>query len=1750
MALDQEWTRRSSWMSHAIMTERLPTLAPSSPTAIPELSTLTSNPHQSLLQSALARWQNCQEGLQALFASAPLDEGATAYWQARAPGTPLSRRDRAEQLYRAHIEAAAQLGFALRTLGAEQLKPLWLMLDAGTETVHLDDQPIHCEQLALKLSDNSLWKIPAAWVITVGSQQPVAQLLYLPSRPVPVQAFDERSDMEHWLSAQLLAPPELPSHYSFQYTTTTGPLTTGISDLFAPELQARRAGAFAQAPSLESLELTEGFGDEDRSALFDSLSADIPLAMRQTSLRQQQAALETLLGEDSATDLQRIFEDTLKALETAEQAADRAASALLYRSRVLDLTTFNRESSALYQAHKDGLQAEAKLQRSLNQLDSSQFDMLQAILEPSAADEADSDVVAASLSLIEHTSGNQTQALEGPFVITRSQVLLDPAAPHSLLIYWPGIGGGLQRFASRRDLELELFKIREQDPELTLQLTKISCDPLLYSQDKQISRFEEQAAQVRQRHADPAQAAERADELEKLRRKTLAKLQVPVNPARHLALAQRLEQSRSAGMASRLPTWLATLSVSAGAELKKLIEAYIQAMHRSHAQLEAALAPRDAFTRQHLQVRLRDDFSIEGEFDIQLDLPDSVKLEKQLADGAAPGTPQKLVAVPSATRSRMSLEELAQLNIDNTPSMQLEPLSLRLDFMQVHVSATDESERQALVTGITNTYLRKVLPELDLAQRYEDQIRNTFMGSASETPLVREHRRECLVEPWRLMLKLQGQCAHLQNQINQDQLQVLTIAIDAQTREAWQVHGKRIVLFPAYLSAGGKDTPNEGPTTLSGVTFIEEQVSGMTLLYLPDSPDGQCLRRYDSLESARRALFNLCLRSEMVSYLAGRALKGSEAAHASRINQALLKHFDAMIGVGLAWPSTTSLAEHLLNAHMGRLIEAHRDTSRSRTDLYLERYALSGAKAFNYIKMAIGLVPFVGAGVALYDAWSSANNAVAALLHGEVAEGLAEIESVLLSLIDAAMDIAGTSPATRSTTLVRSLARARQLTALGKGATALRSTSARHARHIAQRFAGYEYEKPISLAGLQPLEHGVYRNVYRHADGDFITRQGRIFQVEPSADSRGLRLSGTRKKTYRQPIALDEAGQWDTWFGVYGSTFEGGGLGGGGVLGHLADALDPIWPAAIRERLPRWWADRVFRRHNALTDAADNLAPQIDARVSRTNAALEKYNSVAADARPALIQETEAACIGDIELASGHYQTLVELAPLAHGNKRRLLSEMQSHDALIIADRQKQRVFFANHRSNPLTDRIDALIDQLDELPDSALAERIRILHDIRKLRLEVIGHLEQIETAMRDLNQWYERITVRTEKAQMTSEVEALNGRLNEPTLLYLKTAHLLETVNRFNTVRDLSWFHLQTQAESLRINVDRALFTQFSLQEVPATRAQRNQIFQECLEHYSQFRRGMNAWTASDPQHFYLDAVAPLLEGIEKMAQRARKGIDQPAPAVPAGQRSKKVFITEDDHLLIGGERLEPTTQKRQYILTGKGGVEEIWEQGANGKSRLLNPPEPIARPVQKDAAAMIEDARNRLQSQPAYRSRIQAYAAQDMLPVDLEHMMVNEANELTRRALDIEAIAPQSPVIEQLRNKAVELIATGRRMRTRQSLRSKNPTDGMLDDLISQNAAEIRKTSALKTLGKRPDRRTDYLQEYEIWDMTATPPTLLWYAHFHYAKPAPAFLEFEKAHLKLPEHRALTHADNANLPYADIGKKSAALRHFDQG
>ncbi|MHC8383403.1 dermonecrotic toxin domain-containing protein [Pseudomonas sp. LB3P14] len=1723
--------------------------------------------------------------LKALDVEELISERWNAYWEARAPGTPVSRRERANRLYRNHFEATAQRAFAERTLNADQLKPLSLLMDATATVMRLDNKSINCEQLNVLLSDNSKVRFPAAWVISVGDTAPVEQLLYLPCRSMALKAFATRSDMQTWLTEQALVPIGLPSaDMVFQYTRRALPLSAGMSELLdlqqMAQLAALRNGSaqkpglaeqgsramvdvdtidrqrsdspvFAAPPSLKPAQAGTAAGDSDEQSLFGSLYADIPWPLRQAASHAQRDRLEALQKEAGDNDDLKPLKDLQKALEAAEDAADKTASAMLYRERSLDAVTWNREFTALQHAHKDGLHAEGGIQLALKQLSDEESSLLKALLD--TPDDPGADRVAASLTLsLTEQDGEQpkvnTQELTGAFLMTHADALLDVSSPHSVLLYWPGIGGGLQRFANRRALERQLFKIGDNDNNLVLQLKKISGDPLHYALNQVHIDFEGQAAGIRQRNAGTDQQTQRAEQLEALHQRTLATLQVPVHAARSLAFAHGLEQTRSAALAILRPDWLAKLSRTEREGLKSLIQAYIGAMHRSHDLMTVILEPRDDFTRRHLQARLRKDFNIKGHFDVQLELPDSVTWEKQYS--ATPtGKVETSVMVASAKRSKMSLADLAQLNIDKVHSVQQDAFKQRLIFMRLEVTAAVAQERITLLNGINLTYLRKILPELDLPKAYEQKIQRAFMGSADDLAFVSEHRRECLIEPWRLMLKLQGEFARLQKHISHDDLHILNIAIDANTPQAWLAGGKRVAILPAYLSVGGKDTPNEGGVTLSGVTFIQEQVSGVTLLYTPDSPDDRFLRRYDSLEAARRALFNLCAQDSMIDYLAGRALQGNVRAHVSRINEAQLKHFDALIGVGTRWPTSTSLAAHLLDAHRGRLIEAHRGTSRSNDALYLERYALQGPRAFAYIKMALGLLPFIGTAVALYDAWTAANQAAAAFLRGDVGDGIAELGSVLLSLIDAAMDLLpGEAIVSALGSGARTLTRTRQLRALSLSAAALHAPSTRQARHVVARFAGYEYEKTLSLTGLQPATHGVYRNVYRHADGDFIVRQGRVFQVEWSNDSRNWRLTGNSRKTYKQPLALDEAGKWDTWFGVYGTTFEGGGLGGGGVLGHMADALDPMWPASIRERLPRWWVDRAHRRHHALTEAADDIALQIDTRVKQTDATLAAYNAAPPDRPANLLQAADSACIADIELANRHFQTLSDLLPLTHGNKRRVLLDFQSNGALLMADRYKQRLYIANHQVEPLMNRIDALTVNLDAIPPTALPERLRVLEDIRKLRLEMLTAFDTIESLLRDLNHWYQRISVRLQKAQLTPEVTLLNGRLSEANILYLRTGNLLETVTRYDTTNDVSWFILQGQTRVKRTEVDRALFTQYSLLEVTATRTQRNQILQDCIEQYDQFRRAMNAWTASYPQHFHLDAVPPLLEGIEKMGERARKALDITPPAAPRGTISKKVFTTENDQLLIGVERWEPATQQRQYTLTGQDGYKEIWEPATNGRFRLQNPQQQPVASARRNLESLVTEARQKLEMQDAYQTKVQSYATQGMLPVDLEDMMLKEANELTHRARGIEALSPQDALIAQLRDKATELIATGRALRTRQSLLTKKPTDGMLDDLVTQGVVEIRKTSPIKNLGKRRDGRIDYMQEYEVWDLTKTPPEVLWYAHFHYSRATPGFSEFEKAHLKLPEHQFLTHADNADLPYADIGKRSAVLPHFE--
>lgn len=1692
---------------------------------------LPANPDQGLTLSASQRWNECCEQWRALMAQNPQSPLAGTWWNARARGTDQSRKAQANRLYRQHFEASSQWAFAQGILDTEQIQTLQAFIDPPAQTATPATPKVYVEQMQFKDDKGLSVSLSGALVITRDTAQPVAQLLYLPSLPSAWMTFENRVDMESWLiehQPQMFDQPRLP----------TGTLRVDYTELERSVLQTSAESLWARLPVTPDdrphnelilappADLPDADTNDD-GVLFGQLSPDIPLGVRRQALEQQRTALDALLGENFQGDhtdpsLQRL-QRQMDALTAAEQASSTAATALLNTDsaqQMLELRHKNRPHYAtLYQARLDGLRAEAELQLSLNQINTEEHQWLTRVLD--APDQAPgTDLVVARLVLsATDTEGDtlrtQTEELDGVLLFTKASALL-PDSTDSLLLYWPGRFGGLQRFSSLQALEQSLFKRAANDNILVLHVLPLSGPPFEYALQTQLHSCEQQAARLMTANPVPSRASQRTVELEKLREQTLARLTVPLSAAREQVYAHILEQNRSSALAAQLPSWHGQLSAEQRERLKASFRSYIVAMKRSHEWLERELPPREAFSKKAVDARLRQDFDLTQQVEVVLDVPDSTTWRKVVVEGAAPGTPQQNVLVASEQRSKLSIGELALGNID-------QEMWWRLSFMQVEVSGADAVQRQKVKSGVTTSWLRKLVTELDVAGKYETLIRETFLGSSTASTFSNEYRRESLSEPWRLMLRLQGEFAVLAKDIDANGRQVLEIAIEANSREAFSANGKRIELLPAHLTVGGKDTHAEGPSTLSGVTFIVEHVSGLTLLYLPDSPDGVFLRQFGSLEQARIRLFNDCLRNSMVNYLAGRALKGDFAHHVSRINQALLKNFDGLIGVGTPWPASTSLATHLLNVHMGRLLEAHRATSRSNDALYLEQVALKSGAMFNYLKMAVGMLPFVGATIALYDAWNSANLAVAAFLRGDVGHGLAEVEAVLLSLIDAAMDIL---PGTIATPAAARIAtRSRQLRALSKSPGALQVSTQHQARRSLERFKGYEYEKPISLAGLHPGSEGIYRNVYRHADGDFMLRQGRIYRIELEGNPPRWRLVGTSSRTYKQPIALDESGHWNTHYAVYGTVIEGGGVGGGAVLGHMADGLDPIWPAAIRNRLPRWWTDRALRRQLTLTNTADAYTRRLDVQTRSSNATLEHYFALDPLQRPAFRVRADAACANDIDIAQAHYLNLDELMLYSHGRKRTHIEDIQSRCAWTIVDRSVRRIGLVKERLLEHLDRIDQLIARSDTTPLTDTAAHLQLMAQRKQVRKDFLKDFDQLHTTVEEANRWNRRITNRIQKSKMAQDMATVNEKFSDANHFYLKTAHTLEIIAHYDAVSDLSWMYFHVQLKAARNKVGRALLTQHHLPQVSATVSQRNKVLEDCLATYVEFRRQLGAWTLSYSQHLDLEQVTEFLDNLDKVEDFARHAIKTRPSVVPKeGRPGQQLFETEDNQLLIGIASTDAVTRQKRFTIEGVDGRTETWLPRSSGKYHLSEPPVSVQPELPTDVRPLLAEARNRLEAANAYTRKVEGYARQNMLPVDLEHMMSSEATELTTRARAIERLSPTEAVALQLRNRADQMLRTGRTLRINQTMSSKTPTEGYLDYLLEQQVVDIRKEGGLRDLGKRADGRRDFLQEYEVRDLRSEPAQTLWYAHFHYTSAKPQFSDFVKGHLKRPEQRNL--------------------------
>lgn len=1717
----------------------------------------------------------------------------TRYLNNRAPNQPVSCGTRAAELYKIHFEASGEAILAQGSISATALNPMFAIIDPLL--AEPGAEKIYTEQIVLKPSAGEALVLPGSWVLTLDTEQPVSQLLYLPAHQPTWRTFANRTDMERWLIDQqqvLFSTSTSDPLATIDYRLKTGVLETGISDWLNLLADAQYREAIKPVPGIEieNAPLARApidafdsqrqsqtlfalapepptpptFEEEGTLSQFGLLDSSLPLSQRQARVLQQRTALDTLLGEGTPaanrdTRLQQ-FKQKLDNLRVQQDASAVAARLMLER-RTSDFTTLNLQFTALYAARVAGLRIEAQIQQALNQISADELRMLEAILDSPVAENGLVEVAAYSMSLSVTENTNATKKiteseLKGPLVITAATTSEStPPSAASYLVYWPGTGGALQRFASRQALQEALFNIAPQDDQLALVLKELTDNPFEYSLRLQQVDFEEHVAHLRSTYYAPEDADKLAASLKKLREETLEKLLVPEHSAREAAFLEIVEQNNSSHLAEKLPTWLVRQTEEQRERLIARLKAYMPALKRAHALTTQSLPSRDAFVKLEIDTRLRKDFSITKGFTVQLDLPDSTRdIQDPVTGGSGVGgTAVKITSTPSLKRSKMSLAELALRNIDTS-------MGKRLHYMTPDVTADDTAELNRLKVGIDAAYLIKMVRDLNVAKAYETRIYQTFRGTTQESTFQRSYRRECLIEPLRLMLQIQGQLAFMQNRFNADELQVWEAAIDADTREAWEVGTKRIALLPATL-VDNSDNNRYGTVTLSGISFIEEKTSRMTILYLPDAPDNQCLRRFDSLELARRKLFDLCQTDIMVKYVAGRALTGEVRSHINRINQATTKNFDAIIGVGFPWPVTTSLAAHQLDAHMGRLIESNRNVARSNEDLADEKHALKTGILLNGIKIALGFLPLIGTAVSLADGVTSLYKAVDALRKGEVHHGIEQLASVFDCLVYAGMDAAtfGALPARRPAT-ASALTRQHQLKPTWRPAF-WRNLKSRRATTSEPRFAGYEYDQPIEVGSLQTVQTGPYRHTLRHTSGEhLIADGGRYFKVkfEPTAHEMRLVAKG---KAYSPVIVFDETQQWNTYSALHGGHLTGYGGGSGRGRGRGASGAGPSRPAAVEQLMPAS-ASKVTKQRRSNVEELNNMAAEFHKMLAVTNQKLKELadipvgspqaTTVYRELSPHLAQVLEkarqlyAACENPTRAAGKHAQKFMEFS--------------KNYAAFVGTDYSIHMLGDTSLQLIKIQSQINDIRLRLTELPLGPAF--LTLSQELRHTALLFQKELNQQANWVKQIRTWFDRLT--PEKSRRFREsVTQYESLMSEEALLNIAIMQYLDLLGSTSITEGAISLYLQLQLADSRQKLTRTLATHLALPETDISKAQHNQILRNSIETYEQFHRDLNAWNTLSPGYFEEVFCEPLLEQLSQLTEIARSSIKKERPQ-PKPKPSKQVFDTEDGQLLVGTEQQHAQPSPRRFIISDKDGKPvEVWDEISDSKKYRLNETESPARPVKPplptDLTTLVNEASNRLNGLEAFQKKVRSYDKMD--PASLEHMLSSEAQALDWHADQIQRLSPQHPLIEQLRSHVQPLRTAGKNLRIQRSLNSPKPTEGYLDYLLQEDRVVIRKQDTRKLLkNKRPDGQADYLQEYTIHDKTkptTQPP--IWVAHFHYVAQDSAFDSFVKAHLKTRAQRSLgmtwQKAEvNTGASFADVEiwrgniNKPFAKQHFE--
>lgn len=1625
------------------------------------------------------------------------------YWGERAAGTPMSRKEHARAQYRRHFEATVDIAFAIDP-SAAALRPVLGVMD-NPEWLRIDHRQLFIETPACE-PGTLIFSIEGEAALTLYSPGSSETLSYHVSRQAlesklgqttynSLDSIDKGFDtlfdnLESSLLATLCHDPG----------ESLGNAATALA--LADQLYSdwRHPTVFTMPFALESAE------DDDPSghSLFElaPFGMEAPWSRRVQSVALQLEKLAQLSQQD-LEEYQRQQGVLLKAREAAQTQIETLLASAKWHSDARPVTA----PPALLTAHGQALLAHARMKRLLGELAPDVLALVESLFNSH-----DDSALTASLVLrsvpSDPAGSPREQVLHEVVVIARRTLLVTPDTRQPFAIYWVGGHGGLLQCDDQAVLARYLS---QHGTELSLRFEPIVGDSLAYALDAQLAHAR-QAWQTLQNEKGLDAAAPSLPQA----RQTLGQnLQVSWQGVREVALSHLLKEQQLLRSLGSSTSAFARMNAEARSAFKTMATDYLAALHDSQALMKRDLPERMAFCQRWVSKTLIQDFD---DFDgglILLQLPLSTSWRNHpVAGSGAPGTPTRPVLTASLETEEITLESLLLHNVDST-------MLERLSFAKPK-RADGRPLEPSIEKGLDRAYLQGLARRLDLAGRYESALHAAF-SDPNESDYAHAYRRECLVAPHRLMLKLQNLMYHQCGELDNVGHAILSVAIDADSQSAFRVGGHDIQLLPALLTAGGEDTDGQ-TTTLSGVTFIEDRASKVTLLYRPDHPT-HGLRQYDNLEQARQALFD-----ERDDYLVGRALSGNPDAHHSRLREARLRHFDHMIGVGTAWPATTSLATHLLEAHRGRLVMEHRSTSRSSLDLYFEHLAGQSAGVLVGLKIVLGAIPFLGLPISIYDAFVSATEVVEAFSKGPPGDVLQAINDLIVSLIDIAMDVLGGGIGINVAPLRRA-ARMRRVRGLGEGTIRLRQDLS--PQRSLDRFTGLEYEHPLSLQGLQPAKHGKYRGIYRHAEGHFILVGKQTYKVSWDATARTWQLDGNTRHRWKRAIAQDERGQWDTHFALYGVHRQGAGVGGGQTLGRVADTLEPLWPAAIRERLPRWWRDHAYRQHNRLRDSITRdmqlLQPRANALNQQMKRALEQQGKLDASLKT-LLKST----IADAERIHRDCQAFQQVAA---GRIRKRAQDQANDLAILICNGRQRLGDEARTQLTLVMDEIESLKQRLQQKstelsPDLDDRQFQVIVEQVSKLRASMnqarqnaLAAVDDIREHVTHLRSWRKQVKQIGTHRDLFETIDSTLSAFSDPVLNYMAIGQLTALLLKPGQAMSGTGIRLQFLMKEPRTTLDRALYALHQLGETKASATQRAAIMTASLEHSERFRHQLKYWLGSYAT--YIDpAAAQRLESSLTAYEAHFRGLllSKTKPAATASKKGTgqpRVFETVDNRLLVG----EPDQHSPNvYRITGINGRTEIYHQDSSGKFILTNPDTvpSVGRTV--SLKELRTEARRQLDELQAYRGKVQQYANQGMDGASLDDLMQFKATDLENLASRIAEQANDDSVVQQLRDMAQESTRHGKALRVDYIIGTRQPNSAHLDYLHEAGLVRIEKEGGLVELRQTSDGRRDFLQEFVVLDTRATSPRPLWYAHFHFNKANPSFDDFVKAHLKTVPQRRL--------------------------